>query len=153
MKKRLTVAILIILIVVWTSVFWEVYRYSQNDEKVFSYENKNKESLFDELKITKVFQYSELSRDPFFQYKKKNRNPIVEKKVSLEKVNNRTNFKIDGLIKRGSNSVVVLRNLDNNEVVFLKKGDSYLDITVVEIQSKTIELKIAKDKIAVSLLK
>jgi len=146
-KKILTVPLIIISIAIWGYIIMRVIAYltSPNEEIVEAINTDssfNIENLQTEKKASGEFRYEKLERDPFKLTSNRiasNSEPqqIVETPFTPEP---QLYYKINGIVMNETGGVVILEDLVENTVLFLKEGDSYKSIKIKHIAYTKVSL-------------
>ena len=144
MKKKIHIPLLIFTVVIWgfvlysfTEAVWFNVEDSENQER---YSQKNNYKITP--RSSKEFEYENLDNDPFQSRVLKPHIEMAPKEPEIIEqniVNPLINFSVTGVVINGTSKKIVFNDNTNLKVVFLKEGETYQDLHVVEITKKNVE--------------
>lgn len=151
--------LLLVVIIVWGSIIYRTIGYFTNDNstaisQTFTYDLPTKiaPNTKASKKETKL-DYLELKRDPFSLVVRKNNSTLKRKERTIK--NNNTDlpkikYQIKGIIISGKQRLVIFEDITENNILFLRKGQTYKGITIRNIETTAVTLLINKKKIRIS---
>ncbi len=149
MKKKINIPLMVL-----TFIIWGIIVYSIAEAVWFGKENRGQEMTelvhgFEENHTAtspQEFEFEYLDNDPFsLSVKEKlKRNiesipvsePVQPKQVIEEET---IQFAVSGVVINSDSKNIMMKDITNNEIVFLKEGDEYRGIKVVKVQKDQVE--------------
>lgn len=167
-KNKFVWILLISVILIWGLVISHVISFftgtGEDNSNEISVVQNEVDKIFSNKKVdskNENITYLKLNRDPFSFTRKLNNNfsptkkvkrpPILIKQLRNNIHQNRTEFRINGIIINPEGKLVIFEDLTNNKILFLKEGEVYNDITIKEIDKQKVILLQESEQKEISL--
>lgn len=157
-KNKFAVPLLLIVLIVWGVIIYEIINEFNIDESVIKLPEDNylsRDSLvYNKKKVIELdtIQYVKFRRDPFVflkSIKRKNKKPVKQ----LTQVQTNLEFKVGGVLINAKRRIVILEDLTNSKTIFMREGDSYKNLIIKKIEKGGIVLLINGITEKISILK
>lgn len=158
-KNRIgTIVLIIAVLIIWGIILFRVFNHfsDNNDVQINITTESNilpKQILVEKSVKTEEIKYIKLEQDPFTFTPIKPIRKAIPKKQKKEPIIQveRINYSIKGAIIANTSKVIIFNDETNSETIFLREGEEYKYIKIIEIKPQTVLLTEYKKSKVVSI--